>query len=159
MTVLAQRPTRAAGLIAALVLVLVGGCAGGTPAPPESPAPPPVVTATATATESAAPSPSSLPRTPGTCDFTLHLGTGAATTSGNIPQIPKTKDGLFVSCGNGPLLQLRGDRVTPALAVDFEGKQTRLVQGDTAIVGPYRFRLLEQSGNGGRQLRFELTLS
>ena len=107
---------------------------------------------------SATPSTPSAPATPGKCDFTLHLGTGAATTSGDNPRIA-SKDGLFVSCAGGPQVQLRGDRDTPALAVDFGGRQTRLKQGDTADVGPYRFALLEQSGNGGRQLRFELTLN
>jgi hypothetical protein len=110
-----------------------------------------------TTTAAAAATPSTTTSTPGKCDFTLHLGTGAATTSGDHPQITHNKDGLFVSCANGPLVQLRGDRETPALAVGFEGKQTRLTQGDAAVVGPYRFTLLEQSGSGGRQLRFELT--
>lgn len=80
------------------------------------------------------------------------------TTGGDNPRIAG-KDGLFVSCAGGPQVQLRGDRDTPALAVVFGGKQTRLKQGDTADVGPYRFALLEQSGNGGRQLRFRLTLN
>lgn len=96
---------------------------------------------------------------PGKCGFTLNLGTGAATTTGDQPQITHTQGGLFVACAGGPLLQLRGDRDTPALAVGFDGKQTRLTQGNAAVVGPYRFTLLEQSGNGGRQLGFELAKS
>ncbi|MDT7802977.1 MAG: hypothetical protein QOI78_6410 [Actinomycetota bacterium] len=117
---------------------------------------------TTTAATSAAPATTSTPTTPSTpgqCAFTLNLGTGAATTTGDKPQITHTTDGLFVSCADGPLLQLRGDRETPALAVDYAGKQIRLTQGGAAVIGPYRFTLLEQSGNGGRQLGFELTQS
>ncbi|MFG1642684.1 hypothetical protein ACGFMK_20530 [Amycolatopsis sp. NPDC049252] len=141
-------------VLALSVSVLVSGC-GGEPA---APSPPPAVTTTA-ATSSAAPVTTSAPSTPGKCAFTLNLGTGAATTTGDKPQITHTADGLFVGCAGGPLLQLRGDRETPALAVDFAGKQIRLTQGNAAVVGPYRFTLLEQSGSGGRQLGFELTRS
>ncbi|MFJ1764834.1 hypothetical protein ACIOD2_31225 [Amycolatopsis sp. NPDC088138] len=150
-------------VLALSVSVLVSGCGGEPAAPsPAPPAPPPAVTTTAaaaTSTTSTTSTSASAPATPGNCGFTLNLGTGAATTTGDQPQITHTKDGLFVGCAGGQLLQLRGDRDTPALAVDFAGKQTRLTQGNAAVVGPYRFTLLEQSGNGGRQLGFELTKS
>jgi hypothetical protein len=97
--------------------------------------------------------------TPGRCAFAIHVGTGASTTQGDNPHILRNSDGLFVSCAGAAPVQLRVDREQPALVLTFDGINTRLVQGNSAVAGPYGVTLTEQSGSGGRQVNFELALS
>ncbi|WP_433272749.1 hypothetical protein ACQPZF_17240 [Actinosynnema sp. CS-041913] len=138
---------------------LLSGCSGREPdAAPVSSAP---VTPTSSSSSSspAVVAPTSPRMT--SCLVDVHIGTGAASAaSDRAVKITRYQRGLTVACGGLDEVQIRDDRDTPAfaLALTFGGETTVLRKGERAPVGPYEAVLVEQSGDDGKQMRFELSV-
>ncbi|GAA1298987.1 hypothetical protein [Saccharothrix xinjiangensis] len=89
----------------------------------------------------------------------VHIGTGAASVAAvRSFEINRYDHGLTVACGDRGEVQVHHARDTPAfaLALTFDGATTVLRKGERAPVGPYEAVLVAQSGDDGRQMRFEL---